>query len=113
MDLATVAGSGPLGRIVAADVEAAAGKTPSVAPTPTPAPVAVSAPAPAVSAPSASAPAAPAPAIVPGTTVPFTGMQMAVTKNMNASLAVPTFHVGYTITTDALDALYKKVRVLR
>ena len=35
--------------------------------------------------------------------------QAAVAKNMEASLAVPTFHVSYTVTTDALDALYKKV----
>jgi len=27
------------------------------------------------------------------------------------SLAVPTFRVGYTITTDALDQLYKKVSI--
>jgi pyruvate dehydrogenase E2 component (dihydrolipoamide acetyltransferase) len=29
---------------------------------------------------------------------------------MNASLTIPTFHVGYTITTTALDALYKQVK---
>jgi pyruvate dehydrogenase E2 component (dihydrolipoamide acetyltransferase) len=29
---------------------------------------------------------------------------------MMASLQVPTFRVGYTITTDALDALYKQVK---
>ena len=40
-------------------------------------------------------------------------MQGAVARNMEASLAVPTFHVGYTVTTDALDALYKKVRGAR
>ncbi len=107
VDLTTVAGSGPLGRIVAADVEAAAGKAPApvaAAPAPTPAPAVTSAPAPA-----APKPAQPAQTIVPGTVVPFTGMQAAVTKNMNASLEVPTFHVGYTITTDNLDKLYKKV----
>jgi pyruvate dehydrogenase E2 component (dihydrolipoamide acetyltransferase) len=44
-----------------------------------------------------------------GSVVPFTTMQNAVSRNMVESLAVPTFRVGYTITTDALDALYKKV----
>jgi pyruvate dehydrogenase E2 component (dihydrolipoamide acetyltransferase) len=29
---------------------------------------------------------------------------------MNQSLSVPVFRVGYTITTDALDALYKQVK---
>jgi pyruvate dehydrogenase E2 component (dihydrolipoamide acetyltransferase) len=48
-----------------------------------------------------------------GSTVPFTTMQGAVSKNMVESLAVPTFRVGYTITTDALDQLYKKVSVFR
>ncbi|GKA40293.1 dihydrolipoyllysine-residue acetyltransferase component 5 of pyruvate dehydrogenase complex, chloroplastic, partial [Tanacetum coccineum] len=34
----------------------------------------------------------------------------AVSKNMMVeSLGVPTFRVGYTITTHALDALYKKI----
>ncbi|KHN37233.1 Dihydrolipoyllysine-residue acetyltransferase component of pyruvate dehydrogenase complex [Glycine soja] len=37
-------------------------------------------------------------------------MQSAVAKNMVESLSVPTFRVGYPVTTDALDALYEKVR---
>jgi pyruvate dehydrogenase E2 component (dihydrolipoamide acetyltransferase) len=44
--------------------------------------------------------------------VPFTTMQGAVSRNMVESLSVPTFRVGYTITTDALDALYKKVIIV-
>ncbi|KAL8506832.1 hypothetical protein ACS0TY_017647 [Phlomoides rotata] len=36
-------------------------------------------------------------------------MQNAVGKNVVESLDVPTFRVGYTITTNALDALYKKI----
>ena len=97
VDLATIAGSGPAGRIVASDVEAAAGRAP--APPAAVAAVALAAPAP------AAAKAAPA----ASGSVPFTGMQTAVTKNMEASLAVPVFHVGYTITTDAFDNLYKQV----
>ncbi|XP_049385920.1 dihydrolipoyllysine-residue acetyltransferase component 5 of pyruvate dehydrogenase complex, chloroplastic-like [Solanum stenotomum] len=94
LDLRRVVGSGPNGRIVAKDVEAAAGS----------APIGVAAAA----KPSGGAPAAPA--VELGTTVPFTTMQNAVSRNMVESLAVPTFRVGYTITTNALDALYKKVK---
>jgi pyruvate dehydrogenase E2 component (dihydrolipoamide acetyltransferase) len=42
--------------------------------------------------------------------VPFNTLQQAVIRNMNASLAVPTFHVSYAITTDALDALYQQIK---
>ncbi|MEM8809581.1 MAG: dihydrolipoamide acetyltransferase family protein, partial [Cyanobacteria bacterium P01_G01_bin.38] len=40
----------------------------------------------------------------------FNTMQQAVIRNMNASLSVPAFRVGYTITTDGLDALYKQIK---
>ncbi|PAN16270.1 hypothetical protein PAHAL_3G049700 [Panicum hallii] len=87
VDLFSVTGSGPGGRIVAKDVEAA------------------------LAAPKKAAPVAAARPDVPlGSTVPFTTMQGAVSKNMVESLAVPTFRVGYTITTDALDQLYKKIK---
>lgn len=91
VELATVVGTGPLGRIVAKDVEAAASTAAS-----------------SVSAPGGSV--KPAPSLELGTTVPFTTMQGAVSRNMVESLAVPTFRVGYTITTDALDALHKKIK---
>ncbi|MFB2835619.1 dihydrolipoamide acetyltransferase family protein [Floridanema evergladense] len=104
VDLNSLKGSGPHGRIVAEDVEAAAGKAPApvaVAPT---VPTFTPAPAPARPAP---APALPA---VPGQVVGFTTLQNAVVRNMVASLTVPTFHVGYTITTDNLDKLYKQIK---
>lgn len=108
VDLATLQGSGPHGRIVAQDVERAAGKAPTPAgpaatalvTAPAPAPLPVVAPAPAPSA--GSAPL--------GQLVPFSTLQQSVVRNMNASLTVPVFHVGYTITTDALDALYKQIK---
>jgi pyruvate dehydrogenase E2 component (dihydrolipoamide acetyltransferase) len=75
-------GSGPHGRLVAADVEKAAGKVPSIAP--------------------ASA--------APAETKPFSTLQQAVNRNMMASLATPSFRVGYTITTTKLDAFYKQVK---
>lgn len=86
-------GSGPSGRVVAKDVEAAAAAV-SVGPT----------------AAEAASVAAKSVGIELGTVVPFTTMQGAVSRNMVESLAVPTFRVGYTFTTDALDALYKKIK---
>lgn len=100
VELTALQGSGPHGRIVAEDVESASGKTP--------APVAVVV---AASAPAAKLAPAPAPvAVVPGQTVPLTTLQNAVVRNMLSSLQVPIFHVGYTITTDKLDQLYKQIK---
>ena len=84
--LNTVEGSGPYGRIVAEDIEKAAGKTPT-----TPA-IATQTP------------------VTAGETVPLNTLQKAVVQNMMATLQVPTFHVGYTITTDELDKLYKQLK---
>lgn len=91
-------GSGPHGRLVAADVEKAAGKSPaqasvSVASIPVAAPV-----------------AAPVVLAQPGETKPFSTLQQAVNRNMVASLATPCFRVGYTITTNKLDVFYKQVK---
>ncbi|KAF6139448.1 hypothetical protein GIB67_026290 [Kingdonia uniflora] len=97
VELGLVAGSGPMGRIIAKDVEAFVS-----APAPAPAP----APAAAAAVGSGSG----TPSVELGSTVPFTAMQGAVSRNMIESLSVPTFRVGYTITTDALDALYKKIK---
>lgn len=94
MELAGIVGSGPMGRIVAKDVEAAAVAAAEVVP----------------AAALNTATTAAAPGIELGTVVPFTTMQAAVSRNMVESLAVPTFRIGCTITTDALDALYKKIK---
>lgn len=111
VDLNSIKGSGPHGRIVAEDVEAAAGKA---QPAPVQQLVTVPAsPAPAAPAPAAakSAPAQPVPAVaMTGQTVPMNALQNAVVRNMAASLTVPCFRVGYTITTDNLDKLYKQVK---
>ena len=66
--------------------------------------------APAAAAPAASAPAPAAVAPAAGQVTPFTGMQLAVSKNMMASLAVPEFRVAYTIRMDKFEALYKKLK---
>ncbi len=101
--LNAVEGSGPYGRIVAEDIEKAAGKTPTPPAVPTPP----------VIPPSTVQPVTPRPTPTPvtaGETVPLNTRQKAVVQNMMATLQVPTFHVGYTITTDELDKLYKQIK---
>jgi pyruvate dehydrogenase E2 component (dihydrolipoamide acetyltransferase) len=111
VDLSAISGSGPYGRIVAEDVEAATGKSSTLPTTATPV-----APIPSVPKPTTVAPAKPAPtpapivAAVPGQITPLTTLQKAVVRNMETSLAVPVYRVGYTITTDALDKLYKQIK---
>jgi pyruvate dehydrogenase E2 component (dihydrolipoamide acetyltransferase) len=97
-------GTGPNGRITADDVSTAAGKAPAVVAAPTPVP--------AIAAPTAAPIPAPSlPVNVPAAqVVPFTTLQAAVNRNMVASLAVPTFHVAYTIETNSLDKLYKQLK---
>lgn len=107
VDLAGVRGSGPNGRIQAEDVEKAAGRpisSPRVGEGTSAAAV--------VGATVAASPSAPAGNSfgAPGDTVAFNTLQAAVNRNMEASLAVPCFRVGYTITTDKLDAFYKQVK---
>ncbi|MFZ0407159.1 MAG: dihydrolipoamide acetyltransferase family protein [Cyanobium sp.] len=108
--LEALRGSGPNGRIQAEDVEQAAGQPvsiPRIAEGSAAAMVATVngvAPKVAASAPIGQSFGA------PGETVTFTTLQQAVVRNMNASLTVPCFHVGYTITTDKLDALYKQIK---
>ncbi len=114
VDLKTLQGSGPYGRITAGDVEQASGK-PVTAPAATPigvAPMATANAAPAVVAAAVQPVGVSAPAISAGSgeTVPLNTLQKAVVQNMMASLQVPTFHVAYTITTDALDRLYKQIK---
>jgi pyruvate dehydrogenase E2 component (dihydrolipoamide acetyltransferase) len=111
VDLKSLQGSGPYGRITAGDVEQAAGKPVS---TPAATPVGVAPQATANVAPAVVAarvtPAATPVNITPGETVPLNTLQKAVVQNMMTSLQVPTFHVTYTINTDALDQLYKQIK---
>ncbi|XP_075522267.1 dihydrolipoyllysine-residue acetyltransferase component 4 of pyruvate dehydrogenase complex, chloroplastic-like [Primulina tabacum] len=102
VDINKIVGTGPFGRIKPEDVEKAAGITTT--------------PKSNVAVPAAAAPSSPPKAAasfpeIPGSSVvPFTTMQAAVSKNMVESLSVPTFRVGYPVGTDALDALYEKVK---
>jgi pyruvate dehydrogenase E2 component (dihydrolipoamide acetyltransferase) len=104
VNLDTVSGTGPNGRVTAADIATVAGKP---APAPINSPIAPPA-APPI-APTALPLVAAAPAVA-GQVVPLTTLQKAVVKNMMVSLSVPTFQVGYTIGTDALDKLYKQLK---
>ena len=102
LDLAKITGTGPNGRVTAVDVELFLQPDAPVSAAPI---SAAKMPAATLSA----APVAKAPVAL-GTAQPLTTMQKAVINNMNQSLSVPVFRVGYTITTDALDALYKQVK---
>ena len=108
--LGSLRGSGPNGRIQGEDVLAAAGQSAGI-------PRVAEGTGPAVVTASANgkgAAVAPVPAGQtfgsPGETTAFNTLQQAVNRNMVASLEVPCFHVGYTITTDKLDAFYKQVK---
>jgi pyruvate dehydrogenase E2 component (dihydrolipoamide acetyltransferase) len=108
--LEALRGSGPHGRIQAEDVLAATGQ-------PITLPRVAEGSGPAVTAAAGgngAAASAPAPAGQafgrPGESVAFNTLQNAVNRNMVASLTVPSFRVGYTITTDKLDAFYKQVK---
>jgi pyruvate dehydrogenase E2 component (dihydrolipoamide acetyltransferase) len=111
VDLNALRGSGPHGRIQSEDVLAATGQPITV-----PRVAEGSGPAVAAAAGGGNGATAPAPAPAgdafgrPGEAVAFNTLQNAVNRNMVASLAVPCFRVGYTITTTKLDAFYKQVK---
>lgn len=102
VDLNSLAGSGPAGRITASDVEgfkkggngaAPAPSSPAAAPQATPSPAPSAAPSSAAPAPAPSpSPAATSVSELKGTTQPFNALQAAVAKNMVQSLAVSHSH---------------------
>jgi pyruvate dehydrogenase E2 component (dihydrolipoamide acetyltransferase) len=105
IDLESLAGTGPRGRITLADVERAAAPpassvsapravTPAPAPDPAPVPV-----------PAAPVPAAPvAPAAGRAELVPLTGMRRVIARRMTASQAIPQFSLQREIDATALLA---------
>ncbi|YAI81544.1 MAG: dihydrolipoamide acetyltransferase family protein [cyanobacterium endosymbiont of Rhopalodia sterrenbergii] len=102
IELKTLQGSGPYGRIVAEDVERTTGRLSTDTITPTSSSVSQTTP---ISS------TLPTPvSVIAGETVPLTVLQKAVVQNMMATVQVPTYHVGYTITTDSLDKLYKIIK---
>ena len=89
IDLATIVGTGSLGRVTVDDVKMAIGeKKPE----------------------RKKAPAGEAAVELPEGFVPFTGMQKAVSGNMVATLTVPSFQVSTDIEMTAFEAMYKKVK---
>jgi len=114
VDLATVRGSGPHGRIQAEDVQSAKGQPISV-----PWIAESNAPAKVVadtqvivkkSVDSDKPPAAGKSFGSRGETIAFNTLQQAVNRNMVESLNTPCFRVGYSILTDELDSFYKQVK---
>ncbi len=116
VDLATIRGTGPHGRIQAEDVQLAKGQPITI-----PWIAESNAPAQLPTAQTLFKSSSPTTAQSkqdlkgksfgsPGETVKFNTLQQAVNKNMEASLSAPCFRVGYTINTDQLDSLYKQVK---
>ena len=86
LDLAAIQGSGQFGRVTLEDVQAATGQKKKK---------------------KAAAPGAAAPVELPDGFVPFSGMQKAVSNNMMATMAAPSFQVSRDIEMDAFEALYQ------
>ncbi|TDH63659.1 pyruvate dehydrogenase complex dihydrolipoamide acetyltransferase [Dankookia rubra] len=99
LDLSGVKGSGPAGRIVKADIEAALAKGPAAAPTPAAAPQAA-----APAAAPAPRPTAPAPAVTaPHTPVPNSTIRKVIARRLAESKqTIPHFYVTMDFEIDAL-----------
>jgi pyruvate dehydrogenase E2 component (dihydrolipoamide acetyltransferase) len=98
IDLAGLSGSGPNGRIVKTDVEAALAKPQAAKP------ATAAAPAPAPAPAAAPAPRTPAPAITaPHTAIPNSTMRKVIARRLSESKqTVPHFYVSMDIEIDAL-----------
>jgi len=90
IELATIPGTGEFGRVTLDDVKIATGEI----------------------KPKREAPKRAGAEVVelPEGLVPFTGMQRAVSKNMEATLACPVFRVTRDVEMDLFNALYQKVK---
>ena len=89
IDLATITGTGSLGRVTVDDVKMATGEK---------------------KAERKKAPSGEAAVELPDGFVPFSGMQKAVSGNMVATLTVPSFQVSTDIEMTAFEAMYQKVK---
>ena len=90
LDIASIEGTGEFGRVTVDDVKIATGEKKPVR--------------------KAAAPGAPAVVEMPDGLVPFTGMQRAVSNNMEATLGCPVFRASREIEMDAFNALYQSVK---
>ena len=89
IDLATIVGTGSLGRVTIDDVKIATGEKKAERKKP---------------------PSGEAAVELPDGFIPFTGMQKAVSGNMVATLTVPAFRVSTDIEMTSFEAMYKKVK---
>jgi len=114
VDLATVRGSGPHGRIQSEDVQRAKGQpisVPWIAESNAPAKLVSELPRiEKKSIDTAKQPPAGKSFGSKGETIAFNTLQQAVNRNMEESLNTPCFRVGYSILTDELDSFYKQVK---
>jgi pyruvate dehydrogenase E2 component (dihydrolipoamide acetyltransferase) len=95
VDISKIAGSGPNGRIVKADVDAALSRGP--------APVAIAAPAAAPALAAAPRPAAPVAITAPHTAVPNSSIRKVIARRLAESKAtIPHFYVSTDVEIDAL-----------
>jgi pyruvate dehydrogenase E2 component (dihydrolipoamide acetyltransferase) len=103
IELSALKGSGPNGRIVRADIEAAQKGTPASTPTPLQAQAPAVAPAPAARA--------PAPAIgAPHKLVPHSSIRKVIARRLTeAKSSIPHFYVSMDIEIDALIALQNQL----
>ncbi|UNC14438.1 pyruvate dehydrogenase complex dihydrolipoamide acetyltransferase [Acidiphilium multivorum] len=95
IDLATLKGSGPNGRIVKADIDAARGRAPEAA---APAPK-----APAAASPAQAAAAPAAPITAPHDAIPHSSMRKVIAKRLQAAKqTIPHFYLSMDVELDAL-----------
>ncbi|MFM7415301.1 MAG: 2-oxo acid dehydrogenase subunit E2, partial [Alphaproteobacteria bacterium] len=93
LDISKIAGSGPNGRIVKADVDAALSRGPAPAAAPAAAPAPVAAPR----------PAAPVAITAPHTAIPNSSMRKVIARRLSESNAtIPHFYVSTDVEIDAL-----------
>ena len=111
IDLAALQGSGPNGRIVKVDIEAAlAGGKPAVAPAASAAPVAAPAAHPGLSAQGQAPPAAPVAITAPHTLVANSTIRKVIARRLTeAKQTVPHFYVSMDIEIDALLKLREEL----
>jgi pyruvate dehydrogenase E2 component (dihydrolipoamide acetyltransferase) len=109
VDLATIKGSGPNGRIVKADVEAAAGKSPPATRAPEQAPV-IPAQAETQQAAAAVAAAPLPPSEVPHETIKLSNMRKTIARRLTESKqTVPHFYLTVDVRLDALMKLRAEI----
>ena len=90
IDIATIEGTGEFGRVTVDDVKIATGEKKPVR--------------------QSQKAGAAGPVELPSGLVPFTGMQRAVAKNMDATMNTPVFRVSSEVEMDKFNALYQSVK---